>query len=31
LYETDLPSGALGLLAAFGAGYSFGSLMLQKM
>lgn len=29
-HNADLPTGAYGLLAAFGAGYSIGSVMLQK-
>jgi len=31
LHNDDLPTGSHGLLAAFGAGYSFGSLLLQRM
>lgn len=31
LHSADLPTGAYGLLSAFGAGYSFGSLLLQRM
>jgi beta-ketodecanoyl-[acyl-carrier-protein] synthase len=30
LHNADLPSGSLGVMAAFGAGYSLGSLVLQK-
>ncbi|MEB0070352.1 3-oxoacyl-[acyl-carrier-protein] synthase III C-terminal domain-containing protein, partial [Pseudomonas sp. CCI3.1] len=29
-YQDDLPSGALGVLRSFGAGYSIGSLILRK-
>lgn len=29
-YHTDLPSGALGVLSSFGAGYSIGSVILRK-
>ncbi|MBA2542440.1 MAG: beta-ketoacyl-ACP synthase III [Deltaproteobacteria bacterium] len=31
LHHDDLPKGSYGLLAAFGAGYSFGSLLLQRL
>ncbi len=31
LHNEDLPASSYGLLSAFGAGYSFGSLLLQKM
>jgi beta-ketodecanoyl-[acyl-carrier-protein] synthase len=31
LHNRDLPSGAYGMLASFGAGYSFGSLLLQRI
>jgi beta-ketodecanoyl-[acyl-carrier-protein] synthase len=29
-YQDDLPSGALGVLSSFGAGYSIGSVILRK-
>ncbi|MBP8203902.1 MAG: beta-ketoacyl-ACP synthase III, partial [Pseudomonas sp.] len=29
-YHEDLPSGALGVLSSFGAGYSIGSVILRK-
>jgi beta-ketodecanoyl-[acyl-carrier-protein] synthase len=29
-YQEDLPSGALGVLSSFGAGYSIGSVILRK-
>ena len=31
LHSSDLPTGAYGMLASFGAGYSFGSLLLQRL
>jgi beta-ketodecanoyl-[acyl-carrier-protein] synthase len=31
LHHDDLPKGSYGLLASFGAGYSFGSLLLQRL
>ncbi len=31
LHNDDLPAGSYGMLAAFGAGYSFGSLLLQRI
>jgi len=31
LHSDDLPTGAYGILASFGAGYSFGSLLLQRL
>jgi beta-ketodecanoyl-[acyl-carrier-protein] synthase len=31
LHEADLPSGSYGLMCSFGAGYSIGSLLLQKL
>ena len=30
-YHDDLPSGAHGLMASFGAGYSLGSVLLRRM
>ncbi|MFE8730923.1 3-oxoacyl-[acyl-carrier-protein] synthase III C-terminal domain-containing protein, partial [Aeromonas hydrophila] len=30
LYDRDLPVGARGVLCSFGAGYSIGSLLLQR-
>jgi beta-ketodecanoyl-[acyl-carrier-protein] synthase len=30
LHSADLPSGAYGMMASFGAGYSLGSLLLQR-
>jgi beta-ketodecanoyl-[acyl-carrier-protein] synthase len=30
-YNDDLPSGAYGVMCSFGAGYSLGSLMLQRL
>lgn len=30
-YHADLPAGAYGMMASFGAGYSLGSLLLQRM
>ncbi len=30
-YHDDLPAGAFGMMASFGAGYSLGSLLLQRM
>ena len=30
LFNQDLPSGARGVLCSFGAGYSIGSLLLQR-
>jgi beta-ketodecanoyl-[acyl-carrier-protein] synthase len=29
-YQDDLPSGALGVLSSFGAGYSIGSVLLRR-
>ncbi|HEX3866432.1 MAG TPA: beta-ketoacyl-ACP synthase III [Gemmatimonadaceae bacterium] len=31
LYSDDLPSGSYGMMASFGAGYSLGALMLQRV
>ncbi|MNE08436.1 3-oxoacyl-(acyl carrier protein) synthase III [compost metagenome] len=31
LFNQDLPSGARGVLCSFGAGYSIGSLLLQRL
>ena len=31
LHSDDLPTGSYGVMSAFGAGYSFGSLLLQRM
>ena len=30
LHNDDLPAGSIGVMAAFGAGYSLGSLLLQR-
>ena len=30
LYNEDLPAGSYGIMCSFGAGYSLGSLMLQR-
>jgi beta-ketodecanoyl-[acyl-carrier-protein] synthase len=30
-HNSDLPAGSFGMMASFGAGYSLGSLLLQKL